>query len=226
MIVGGFKSLRIDAEVSEQALSDGTVRTGIFERLAAAVADDRAAIELELIALRVTAEIIVIVENQDTRIGMFLPIKMGGRQSTDAGADNNQIVNVRLCVVNAAPILSPPPRQLVGHFVGARMASVEPTPARRVADGCGLRRFVTVGEHAARHCRGRGDRGGAIEKIAARDGAIHSQFFVAEFHGLQLSIQNTTRSPHLGVALSAEELFVVRVVQRLLDDRRLSLFPD
>ena len=195
MIVGRFKSLCIDAEVCEQPLGDGTVTAGIFERLAAAVADDRAPIELELIALCVTAEIIVIVENQDTRIGMLLPIEMSGRQSADARADDDQIVNVRLRIVNAAPILSPPPRQLVGYFVRARMASTEPGPARRVADGCCLRRFVTAGEHAAGHCRGRGDRGGAIEKIAARDGAIHSQFFVAEFHGLQLSIQNATRSP-------------------------------
>jgi len=113
---------------------------------------------------------------------MLLPIKMSGRQSTDACANDNQIVNVRLCILNAPPILSPLPRQFVGHFIGARMASTGPGAAWRVTNGCCLCRFVTAGKRAARYCGDRSNRGGAIEEIAAGDGSIHSQFFVAEIH--------------------------------------------
>ena len=62
------------------------------------------------------------------------------------------------------------------------MASTEPGPTRRVANGCCLCRFVTAGKRDARHCSDRSNRSGAIEEIAARDGSIHSQFFVAEIH--------------------------------------------
>ncbi len=59
-----------------------------------------------------------------------------------------------------------------------------------------------------------------------RDGSIHSQFFVAECHVPQFSIQEGETFPLTYYPPSAEKLLVVRVVQRLLDDRRLQLFPD
>jgi len=94
----------------QQALGDPTVAARIFERLAAGVAEDRAPVELEFIALCVTAEVIVIVEDQYASIGMFLAIEMGGRQSTDASANHDQIVDIRLRIANPAPIRSPLPR--------------------------------------------------------------------------------------------------------------------
>ena len=57
------------SELLEQTLGDGAEeRLGRLQRFAAAVAEDQAAIEVELVALGVAAEIVVVVEDQDARL--------------------------------------------------------------------------------------------------------------------------------------------------------------
>ncbi|SVA30124.1 uncharacterized protein METZ01_LOCUS82978, partial [marine metagenome] len=79
VIVSGLEPPRVDAEIFEEAFGDGAIASGIFERLGSAVAYDRAPVELELVAFRVTTEIIVVVEDQDTCVGMLLPIEVSSR---------------------------------------------------------------------------------------------------------------------------------------------------
>jgi hypothetical protein len=64
----------------------------------------------------VTTKVVVIVENQDARIGFVLTEEVRGRQSTDPGAHNDQIVQIWIGLLNRAPITSPRERQLVGNF--------------------------------------------------------------------------------------------------------------
>ncbi len=50
------------------------------------------AVDLELVALRVAAEIIIGVENQYARLRPLLTIEMRARESADAAADDDQIM--------------------------------------------------------------------------------------------------------------------------------------
>ena len=48
----------------------------------------------ELVALRVAAEVIVVVQHQDARVGTdLLAIEERGRQTADAAADYNQVID-------------------------------------------------------------------------------------------------------------------------------------
>ena len=91
---GGLEALHPDAEITQQTLRDFAVlRVGGIDRLAAAVADHQAAVEQELVALGVAAEIIVVVEHEDARGRPGgAAIEPGGRQSADAGANDDEVV--------------------------------------------------------------------------------------------------------------------------------------
>jgi Holliday junction resolvase len=49
---------------------------------------------MKFIALRVTAEIVVIVQNQNTSGGILLAMEVRCRQATDAAANHDQIKNL------------------------------------------------------------------------------------------------------------------------------------
>src|SRR5207253_2543063 len=90
----GLERGEVDAEVVQQPLGDGAVeRVGRLERLAAAVTDDRNAVDRELVALGVAAEIVVVVEDEDARV---VPgraaVEPGRGEPADAAADNDEIV--------------------------------------------------------------------------------------------------------------------------------------
>ena len=90
---GGIEARDVDAEILEQTLGHGAVeRLGRLQRLAAAVAQDQAAIEAELVALGVAAEVVVVVQDQDSRPAIGAPVEPGRRQAADAAADHDQIV--------------------------------------------------------------------------------------------------------------------------------------
>jgi hypothetical protein len=57
-----------------------------------------AAVHVKLVALRVTAEVIVIVENQNARAVRALAKKVRGREPADSAAHDNEIVRLaRVC---------------------------------------------------------------------------------------------------------------------------------
>src|SRR5262249_30723197 len=85
--------LYIDAEVVKHALGNVTVVAGAFDGLRSAVAKDEPAIHSKFIALGVSAEVVVIVENQNARIAAYLlTIKVRGRESADTAANDDEVV--------------------------------------------------------------------------------------------------------------------------------------
>jgi hypothetical protein len=61
--------------------------------LAAAVADIGAAADIELVASGVTTEVVVIIEEEDSRPRIVLQVEMRRGQATEACADNNQVID-------------------------------------------------------------------------------------------------------------------------------------
>ncbi len=90
---GGLEPRDVHAEIAQQALGDGAVkRIRRLQRLAAAIADDAAAIERELVPLGVAAEIVVIVEDQDAGGRPGAPVEPRRRKPADAAADHDEVV--------------------------------------------------------------------------------------------------------------------------------------
>src|SRR5262249_7320209 len=91
---GGLESLDLDAKVAQQAFGDvAVILLGRVDRLAAAVTDEQATVDGELVAFGVTAEIIVIVEHQNARRRpRRATIEPSGRPHADPAADTDEVV--------------------------------------------------------------------------------------------------------------------------------------
>src|SRR5208283_164887 len=84
-IVGLVKLPRIDAEFFEQPFCIRAVASGTFDGLRAAVAEKHSAGHLELVALGVSAEIVVVVQNQNFRtLPHLLAETVGCGQTADS----------------------------------------------------------------------------------------------------------------------------------------------
>src|SRR5262249_55851018 len=180
----GLETRYIDAEIAQQGLGDiAPVRAGRVDRLAAAVADDAAAVECELVALGVAAEIVVVVEDQDAGRGPGgAAIEEGGREPADAAADHDQVVAFlgRNAVEPEGGALA---RRQVRHFERAVVLAAQAGQRRRIA-----RR---LGRNLRRGRQPRGDRQrDAIEEVAAGDVAhgrsLRDRSFVASYSILSL----------------------------------------
>ena len=79
MIECRIEAIDIDCKIFEQALCDPTEPPRIKNRLAAAVADVFLATVGKLVSLRVTTEIVVVVENENRRVGVFFLIEVRSR---------------------------------------------------------------------------------------------------------------------------------------------------
>ena len=92
---GGLEPGDVDAKIAQQAPGDGAVkRFRRLQRLAAAIADDAAAIEAEFVPLGVAAKIVVIVENQDTGGWLGTMVEPRRRKPTDTAADHDEVVGL------------------------------------------------------------------------------------------------------------------------------------
>ena len=86
-------ALHLDAELLDQPLGGVAVRIRRRDALRAAVSDEGAALVGELVALRVSAEVVVVVEDQDLlRVAEGAPPEVRGREARDAGADDHEVV--------------------------------------------------------------------------------------------------------------------------------------
>src|SRR5262249_5306129 len=89
----GVKAHEVDAELAHEILGRRAVQ-GLWRlhRCAAAVADDPAAAEREFVAFGMTAEIVMIVEDEDTGLGPDrVSVEPRRGEPADAAADYHQI---------------------------------------------------------------------------------------------------------------------------------------
>ena len=95
LVVVLVEALHVDSEFFQQADGFFAVVAGSFDGLGATVAEQQAVAGLEFVALGVSTEIVVVVEEQDASIGSGeLAVKKGGGQATDASADDDQVVGL------------------------------------------------------------------------------------------------------------------------------------
>src|SRR5262249_34556320 len=114
---------RIDAErlhQTERLLAVGEWR---FDALSAAVRDPQPAARRELVTLRVAAEIVVVVEDENARpLACVSTIEMGRRQPADTAAYHDQVVD--FARINGVACRGPEPSvaERVRHVKGPFMA--------------------------------------------------------------------------------------------------------
>src|SRR5262245_28208583 len=78
----------VDAEFLDEPRCDRTVGPRTLDHQSAAVHEMRAAVQVELVALGVSAEVVVIVEDQDSRIARVSGSKkVRGGEAAEATAD-------------------------------------------------------------------------------------------------------------------------------------------
>src|SRR6266481_2019751 len=93
LIVSLVKLFRSDADLLNQSLCDRTILSRTFDGLCSAVTQHYAATGAEFVALGVSAEVIVIVEDQNANIfSCALAKKISGRQPADTSANNHDVV--------------------------------------------------------------------------------------------------------------------------------------
>ncbi len=103
----------------------------VFEVDGAAPGEAHRPALVELVALGVAAEVVVIVEDQDPRLrAVELPIVVRGREPADAGADHDEVVGLieHLRVVEVLSLA----RERMRDFEGARVRTAKPRQRGRV----------------------------------------------------------------------------------------------
>ncbi len=172
---------RIDAEIFHQSIGDRAVRPGTVDQHRPAIHQFHPpAGKTEFIALGVAAEVIVIVEDQDFRVGPGGAIEMRRRETGNAAAHHDQVVNGIDIFGLARGLPEISVTQFMRDFERAGMAAAHAGALGRIVTRLVLRAGCLCGP-GLRRCRcqsGRADRH-AIEKIAAVDIAIHAQIPVA-----------------------------------------------
>jgi hypothetical protein len=149
---------------------------------------------LKLVALGVTAKIIMVVQQQDARPGRgSRPKKMRGRKTADAGADHDQIVRLAgIDTLRPSGSIS----QRMRTLERARMATPHAIQERRVITGQvlggnrssnGIRRMGL--EQWAGQCRRTGNQR-TLQKIAAWNGALLTEL-ATHATGIALAIDTT-----------------------------------
>ena len=93
LIEGGVEAAGVDAQLAKQARRDLAVPPGGLDRLRPAVTQEHPVSRSELVALRMAAEVVVVLENQDARLGpRGLAPEPGGGEAADPAADDHEVV--------------------------------------------------------------------------------------------------------------------------------------
>jgi hypothetical protein len=175
----------IDAQLAQEAAGDGAVRPRAVDLISAAIDQRQPAAELKLVALGMAAEIVMVVENEDTGVLAPRAEEIRRREPADAAAHDHQIV--AFADIGDLVCLRPEiaVAQAVSGFETADMTPAQPGQCRRIVAGAVLRcRWGRLGgcgrpgEQAAGDTAANG-HGDAIEKIAPRDRGIHAQIAIA-----------------------------------------------
>ena len=97
-VVGFVETVQIDAEIGEQDLGGIGIGCRRLQGLGAAVADQFVSLGQELVALGVTAKVVVIVQYEQAGIRMLLQVEVRRCQAADAGAHDDQVIVVDVLV--------------------------------------------------------------------------------------------------------------------------------
>jgi hypothetical protein len=121
------------------------------------------------------SKIIVIIQDQNARFrSRALAVEIRSSKAAESRADNNQIVGVRV-VLGIRPAFAV--AQTVRHFPGTVVAAAHPGLCRRVVRRS--RQPKRIGPPRFRRSQRSADsQRESIQKIAARDAAMHPQFAV------------------------------------------------
>ena len=146
----------VDPKIDEQRFGHVAVRIGRRDAHRAAVAQKRLAVVPELVALGVAAKVIVVVEHQHALIRERPVPEVGGRQSREAAADDDEVVGLAGIDVDPGEglkraLIDPPQR-----FDSARMLTAETQSRGRIRIGRGIGRLLRQRcqcRSAPRRCR-------------------------------------------------------------------------
>src|SRR5271157_2377251 len=167
----------VDAEIGEQGLSDLAVLVGTLDRLRASVAEHHAIGGGELVALGVSSEVVVIVEDEDARLVAGLPaIEVGSGQSADAASHDDEVVGFGGVGELRGRVPEGVIAQSVRVLVGRVVAAAESGESGGIVAGTRWvfrRKVVERGEQRASDAET-----DAIQEVAPRDVASHAQFAV------------------------------------------------
>ena len=177
-----------NAEILDETL--GGVAVGVRRRdaLGAAVPDERAPVVLELVALRMAAEIVVVVEHQHALLGTErLPPEVRGRQPRDAAADDHQVVSLLSVDVERGTVAIRAALYRCEGVDGRRIVASETGGGWRIERLRARRlRLGAPSKRVERH-RSSGDaranrQSDPIQEIAARNPPSHPQVAVLVGH--------------------------------------------
>ena len=153
----------IHAQGPQESVGYRAIRSWTVDLQGAAIEQVQAPIAVKLVAPRMAAEVVMIVENEDARAGRGLrPEKMRRRQAADTGADDDQVIlfariptssqtlpSRMACATSKEPALEP---RIPVHWAGnpPGQQGVGRHPARRCRWQAPMR---TAWRPARRRCR-------------------------------------------------------------------------
>ena len=174
--------LGVDADFVKKALHDLVVAPDVFDVERAAIDRHQPAVVAEFVALRVAAEVVVVVENQDAgRTSGILQEEVSGAEPAQAPADHHQIVRF-VGVRDTRQVDGTAIAQFVGRFEGPGVIAAHSGLRGRIVIrrlfGCEFLRLPPFWKQQ-RSGRGRAD---AVDEIAPRDLAVHSETAIVRVH--------------------------------------------
>src|SRR5581483_4641774 len=141
-----LQSLHIDTQVPDEPLRYRAVRPGTLDRQRAAIEKLRATSELKLVAFRMPPEVIMVVEQENTRARRSArPEEMSRGQHADAGAHDDQVVELtRIDSLRHRATIA----ERVCRLERSRMTATHPCQKRRVITRSVLRGYCIHGARA------------------------------------------------------------------------------
>ncbi len=127
-----------------------------------------------------SAEVVVVVEDEDARFSAAsLAVEVGRGEAADASPNDDEVISFAgvLGLANGVPERAI--AQGVSRVEGTGMAAAHSGERRRIVGGGLLRAGIIGGEKMPRHHGCTRGHCHAVDEIAARDSAMHSQFPVS-----------------------------------------------
>ena len=179
------KGSNIDSEFFDKTSSHRAVWSRAFNGKSSAKPDQHIAGLMKFVALGVSAEVVVIIQDQNAGVCLaLLAIKVGSGESADSASHNHQVVFFA-CVRWGSGML---PEVAIANgvrcFVYLVMVAAHTVQSRRVI----ARSFLRIrgvrgcGPNGSSREQWAGRHGDAVQKIAARDAAVHSKIAIVRIH--------------------------------------------